>query len=292
MLLAAGNCVPEFDPDEAVKKVERAFSEWEPNEEPAESVGSGADDLTQLGRDIVDELFTDQYGQPYAWIEGQSVPVDTLGDRLRVRWLQDRDKSAGSEAVGTALATLAALARVEGITRDLKTRFARQGNTIYYETAPGRVWEIDEEGWRHVEHPPVRFRKLDMLRPLPDPEPGGTLDDLTRFVKLDGANLRLYLSALVSYPFDDIPRPALAIVGQQGDGKTTRSLLLKRLLDEDGTDFITPSGDILRQATHRGIVAFENQSSFPKDFADPGIWTPHAPPADLPLALHVLHRAE
>jgi hypothetical protein len=269
VLLAAGNCVPKFDPGEAIKKVERAFNEWEPHgEEPTESMGSGADNLTQLGRDMVDELFTDQYGQPYAWLEGQSVPVDTLGDRLRVRWLQDQGNAAGSEAVGTALATLAALARVGGIKHALKTRFARQGNTIYYETAPGRVWEIDSEGWRPAENPPVRFRKLEMLRPLPDPVPGGKLDDLTQLVKLDGANLRLYLSALVSYPFDDIPRPALAIVGQQGDGKTTRSLRLKRLLDEDGTDFITPSGDILRQATHRGIVAFDNQSSFPKDFAD------------------------
>ncbi len=268
VLLAAGNCVPEFDPDEAVKKVERAFDEWEPNEEPAGSAGSRADDLTQLGRNMVDELFTDQYGQPYAWLEGQSVPVDALGDRLRVRWLQDRGRSAGSEAVGTALATLSALARVGGITHDLKTRFARQGGTIYYETAPGRVWEIDAEGWRPAERPPVRFRKLEMLRPLPDPESGGTLADLTRLIKLDGVDLRLYLATLVSYPFDDIPRPVLAIVGQQGDGKTTRSLLLKRLLDEDGTDFITPSGDVLRQATHRGIVAFDNQSSFPKDFAD------------------------
>jgi hypothetical protein len=43
---------------------------------------------------------------------------------------------------------------------------------------------------------------------------------------------------------------------------------VKRLLDPDMSDFIKPDGEILRKARHRGIVAFDNQTSFPKDFSD------------------------
>jgi hypothetical protein len=229
---------------------------------------SSADDLVAMGLEMVEELFVDQYKQPYALVNGASVPVDSLEARLRANWFRSKGKAAGADAVKAAIGTLQALAQVEGTEHDLKTRWARKNGAIYYETSPGRVWEIDGRGWRLAENPPVRFRRLDMLRPLPAPVRGGSLADLTRYLKLDAAALRLYLAVMVSYPFENIPRPILAIVGEQGGGKTTRTLLLKRLLDEDGTDFVTPSGDVLRQATHRGIVAFDNQSSFPKDFAD------------------------
>jgi energy-coupling factor transporter ATP-binding protein EcfA2 len=179
-----------------------------------------------------------------------------------------KSKALPQGSLRTALNTLGALARVEGQEHDLKTRWGRVGKKIYYETSPGRVWEIDADGWRRASDPPVRFRRLDLLRPLPDPVAGGTLEDLTEVIKLEGVSLRMYLSTLASYPFEDVPRPALAIVGKQGGGKSTRTKVLKRLLDEDGSDFVSPQGDILRQATHRAVVAFDNQSSFPKDFSD------------------------
>jgi hypothetical protein len=68
--------------------------------------------------------------------------------------------------------------------------------------------------------------------------------------------------------FDDTKSPILGIFGAHGGGKTTRTLFTKRLLDQDMSDFITPDNDVLRKARHRGIVAFDNQSTFPKDFSD------------------------
>src|SRR5215213_8226942 len=50
------------------------------------------------------------------------------------------------------------------------------------------------------------------------------------------------------------------MIGGKGTGKTTRSLFAKKLLDEDATDFVNPNVDILRKATHRGIVAADNQT--------------------------------
>jgi hypothetical protein len=229
---------------------------------------AAADELVRMGLSLTDELFTDQYKQPYALVDGASLPLDALGDLLAVQWFRVKNNALPQDSIRSALNTLAALARVEGEEHDLKTRWGRVGKTIYYETAPGRVWEIDADGWRRASAPPVRFRRLDLLRPLPDPVAGGTLEDLTEVVKLEGVSLRMYLSALASYPFEDVPRPALAIIGRQGGGKSTRTKVLKRLLDEDGSDFVSPQGDILRQATHRAVVAFDNQSAFPKDFSD------------------------
>jgi len=174
----------------------------------------------------------------------------------------------GPETKKTALEHLKSRARVDGKEYDLKTRWAHENGVVYVETEPGRVWEIDKKGWRLCETPPVRFRQVDMLRPLPDPEKGGTHKDLERYLKLPLPAFRLVLSVMVTYPFDDATSPILGYFGVHGSGKSTRSLFTKQLLDEDGSDYMSPDGDVLRKARHRGIVVFDNQSSFPKGFAD------------------------
>lgn len=230
--------------------------------------GSAADDLTQLGQDMADELFKDQFSQPHALIAGRSVPISSMAPMLRARWFHTQGKAASSEAINNAVGTLAALAEVEGQEYELKTRWARIGDVIYYETAPGKVYKINAAGWQLEPNPPVRFRDVPNLKALPDPERGGTISDLEELIKLEGRDFRLFVSLMVSYPFEDIPRPILAMIGLKGRGKTTRSLIPKRLMDEDSTDFVKPNEDILRKATHRGIVACDNQSVLPKGVAD------------------------
>lgn len=254
--------------DQHVKGLAAKIASYWGWETEAKTEGNAGDDLTRIGQEIVEELFVDQFGQPHALIDGRSVPVSSLGPRLQVKHLEDTGKTAGSDAEVRALKTLAAIAEVKGEKHDLKTRWAHVGGCIYYEVAPGRVYRIDASGWRIDPNPPVRFRAIKNLSPLPDPVREGTVDDLQNFIKLEGRDLRLYISLMASAPFDDIPRPILAMIGLKGRGKTTRSLFFKKLLDEDGTDFVRPTDDILRKATHRGIVACDNQSGLAKGVSD------------------------
>ncbi len=36
--------------------------------------------------------------------------------------------------------------------------------------------KVGAAGWGFAENPPVLFRRFPNLKPLPDPEPGGSLD--------------------------------------------------------------------------------------------------------------------
>ncbi len=229
---------------------------------------AAADDLVDVALGMAEELFTDQYGQPYALVSGRSVPVDNMADALRVSYFREHGKSAGNDAVKNALATVGALARTEGASKELHTRWARVGGNIYYQTAPGKVWRIGPSGWVRDDKPPVRFRNVPLLNDLPDPEQSGSLDDLCRYAHLNGRNLRLYVAWVASVPYHDIPRPILGMIGGKGTGKTTRSLLAKKLLDEDATDFVSPDHDILRKATHRGIVGLDNQTGLARGVPD------------------------
>ena len=48
-------------------------------------------------------------------------------------------------------------------------------------TQTWRAIEIDAEGWRIVSEPPVRFRRSDGMRPLPEPTRDGSARDLRHF---------------------------------------------------------------------------------------------------------------
>lgn len=44
--------------------------------------------------------------------------------------------------------------------------------------------EIDAEGWRVVERPPVYFKRSNGALPLPEPVPGGSIDELRELLNV------------------------------------------------------------------------------------------------------------
>jgi len=61
------------------------------------------------------------------------------------------------------------------------TRAAWHEGILYYELRPGKVVRVGPGGWTCEANPPVLFRRYVNLKPLPDPEAGGSLDVLTPF---------------------------------------------------------------------------------------------------------------
>ena len=70
---------------------------------PKSGRGFVANDLVTLGEALTDELFVDQYKQPYALYQGRSLPVDELGDILAVEWWKQTGNVIGPETKKTAL---------------------------------------------------------------------------------------------------------------------------------------------------------------------------------------------
>jgi hypothetical protein len=81
-----------------------------------------------------------------------------------------------AEALSTAMAYLEARARFDGVERAVYLRVAQHDKTIYLDLCNDQssAVEIDGDGWRIVDMPPVRFRRTAGMLSLPDPAAAST----------------------------------------------------------------------------------------------------------------------
>ena len=87
-----------------------------------------------------------------------------------------------------------------------------------------------KEGWSVQDHPGCWFRRSDLIRPLPLPEPGGDLDDLWQYVRVEPADRPLVIAWMLAQTQPETERAAglLYITGPAGGGKTTAARCLTR----------------------------------------------------------------
>lgn len=226
-----------------------------------------ADRLIDYALESGTELFDDQSGAPHALIDGEAVPLNTGAYKWLRTLMWDREGiSVGGEALKTATGTLAAFASTGGKVRELHTRSAFHEGAVYYWLDKGQVVRIDRDGWRRDEDPPVVFRTVPNLKPLPDPEPGGSLDQLEELVNLktdrDRRLLKAY-AATVALPH--VARPILQTTGVMGSGKTTASRVIKRTFDPTAPETVRiDPRDFLQKASHCYIAMLDNQNSLPE----------------------------
>jgi ABC-type dipeptide/oligopeptide/nickel transport system ATPase component len=110
------------------------------------------------------------------------------------------------------------------------------------------------------------------MQPLPEPVPGGDLSSFFARFNFGGEeNQRLVSAVLVNWAMLTPTYPVLALVAEQGSGKTTATRALRRLIDPNAMDVRTPpksSHDIYIAATHSHVLALENLSGMPESLAD------------------------
>ncbi len=226
-----------------------------------------ADRLIDYARETEAELFLDQFNMPHALVDGEAVPLNSrCYNWLRNLMWAKENASVGGDPLKTASGTLAAFAANEGRTRTLHTRAAYHDGAVYYQLGKGRVWKIDREGYRRDDAPPVVFRSINNLKDLPDPEAGGTLDEVCSLINIKSdLGRRLWLSHTVLTLLEHIPRPIEEASGEPGAGKSTFSRFKKRLLDPTAPESIRlDRRDFLQKADHTFIVLLDNLNSLPE----------------------------
>ncbi len=217
-------------------------------------------------------LFVDQHGLPNVLLNGEPVPL--AGRRchrpFRKIFFEREQTSCGSGALATAADTLAARAESSGEVRELHTRAAFHEGALFYELRPGRVVRIDSRGWSLAPDPPVLFRRYVNLKPLPDPEPGGSLDALDQWVNLkEERDRRLFKAYVATVAMPHIGRPIFNASGAMGSGKTTASRVIKRLWDPTAPETVRyDSRDFLQKASHAHILMLDNLNTLPEPAAD------------------------
>src|SRR5215218_7690980 len=228
---------------------------------------SQADRLVDYALDSKAELFVDQVAAPHALLDGEAVPLNTrCYNWLRGLMWEAEEISSGGEALKTAAGMLAAFAVKSDKVRELHTRSAWHEGKVYYQIRSGRVVRVDRSGWEIEENPPVVFRGVPNLKPLPDPERGGTLDALENLINLkserDTRMCKVYAATL---PLAHVPRPILQTTGVMGSGKTTAGRVIKRLLDPTAPETVrVDPRDYLQKASHSYLVMLDNVNSVPE----------------------------
>src|SRR5215218_7985070 len=177
-------------------------------------------------------LFADQHAESHTFVGGQAVPISKANRLLTKLLYKHEGKAPTNDGLIGARRVLDMLAHESGEVRELHTRAAFHEGAVFYELAPGRVVRVDEKGWKMDPDPPVYFRAVKNLKPLPDPTRGGRLEDVAEWVNLKtDRDRRLYLTYVTLAPLAHIQRPILQTTGVMGAGKSTAGRIVKRLLD-------------------------------------------------------------
>jgi hypothetical protein len=240
---------------------------------------SAADRLIGLVLETGIELFHDP--DQHGWA---SIRVDGHWENHRVRsrpfqlfllrtYYQETGKSPGAQAIRATLELLEAKALFDGEESIINLRVACHRGKLYLDLCD-RAWravEIDADGWRIVNRPPPRFHRTRGSRPLPEPERGGSLVELRRFLNVDHQGWILIKAFLVAALRPGVPCPILVAKGEQGAGKTTACRIITALIDpRSGALRGVPREvrDLVAAARNSWIVCFDNLSHLPEDLAD------------------------
>jgi hypothetical protein len=221
----------------------------------------------------------------------ETWPVRSRGfKRWLVRQYYEKKKGApNSEAMQAALAVIEAKAHFDGPERRVHLRTGGLENgTIYVDLCDDtwRAVEIDADGWRIVDGPPLRFRRTPGMLPLPVPVRGGSIEDLRPFLNVGmSITQRAKLGTAIDPDTGFVlavawalaalnpngPYPVLSFAGEQGTAKSTAAKVLRSLIDPNVVPLRTPprdDRDMFISANNALTMVYDNLSSLSEDLAD------------------------
>ena len=177
------------------------------------------------------------------------------------------DKAPTATAIKDAIGVLASKGSRNGNQYPVFTRVAEEDGRIYLDLAnqSRQVVEIDAYGWRVLDISPVRFKRSESMRPLPEPRKGNfnTLRNLLNFGPGDDAVWTLYAGCLAQALLSDSHYPPLVIYGEHGSAKTTAAKMFRRLIDPNKSDLRSPpknETDLFIQAMNGQVLGYDNLS--------------------------------
>jgi hypothetical protein len=196
------------------------------------------------------------------------------------RWLarafyEGTQGAPSSEAMQAALGVLEARAQFDAPEHEVYVRVAEYDGRIYIDLSDEtwRAVEIDGDGWRVVDNPPVRFRRSAGMKALPEPIAGGSLEgDLRPLLNVrSDASFVLAVAWLLAALRDRGPYPNLAIGGEQGSAKTMLAAILRALVDPNSVPLrALPRNehDVFIAARNSHVLAYDNAGRLPDWLSD------------------------
>ena len=175
-------------------------------------------------------------GRTYAtvFIDGirQNLKLDSTAFRNYCNRVFDsvHHTTPGKDTIASVIDTLTARCQSEVETYK---RVARVENTIWIDICNDR-WEaieIDSDGWRIVQNPPVKFLRTPNSGALPNPKNGGNIESLKPLCATTDEGW-LLLKGWILQCFQGFGPYVICIInGEQGSAKSSVSAILKRFVD-------------------------------------------------------------
>jgi hypothetical protein len=215
-------------------------------------------------------LFRDSGGQVYAQArqtgEVRRIEGSAFRDWLLASFYEATGRVARDQAVREALSTLSGRARIHGECHPVHIRVAGHAGDYYLDLAiagSNKVVKISAGQWDLVDDAPVMFVRPNTMRPLPEPERGGNLDELWEIANIPPDCQLLVLAWLCECLRPDTPFPILELIGEQGSAKSTTQSILRQLIDPNACDLRAAPKvveDMYVTAANNWLVSYENLS--------------------------------
>ena len=128
----------------------------------------------------------------------------------------------------------------------------------------GRAIRITSAGWSIETQLPILFKRTALNGALPDPQQGGSLDELWSLINVTEQDRPLVAAWLVAAFFVKIPHPVLSFFGEQGTGKTTAHKMLVMAIDPGSVPVRKPPRDQdgwVTAAAGSWVVGIDNMSN-------------------------------
>lgn len=192
---------------------------------------------------------------------------------LSGRYYQATGRAIGGQALEDAIRIFEARAVHDGRQYKPFTRVGEHGDKLYLDLCDPR-WravEINRNDWRTVGAAPVKFMRPASLRPMPEPEAGGMIEELRSYMNVPEEQWMLIVGWLVSTLRPRGPYPILVLNGEQGSGKSMTSRMLRELVDPSAAAIRSvPKDDhnLIVSASNSHILGFDNLSTVPPWLAD------------------------
>ena len=131
---------------------------------------------------------------------------------------------------------------------------------------------MDQNGWRIVPLPPVRFRRTDQTEALPQPSKDGSIGKLRSVVNVaSDCDFVLLVGWLLQALLPQGPYPPMMVSGEQGSAKSTFAEILRAIIDPHEIALRTlPSNeqDLFLAAKNGHLLAFDNLSGISSKMSD------------------------
>jgi hypothetical protein len=196
---------------------------------------------------------------------------------LRHHYYAEKNGAPSSEAMASAVNTLIAKAHFDRDQRDVYLRTAPLDGKIYLDMCDER-WraiEIDADGFRVIDDPPLHFRREAGMLPLPTPssvDPRQGIERLREALRLrDKRELIVIVAWLLAALAGRSPYAVIIFLGEPGATKTSAAYAVRSIIDPNISPLRTKPKeprDVFVAANHSLVVGYNNLSSLPDWLSD------------------------